>query len=127
MEKVIFDLDIGVDDAMALIMGLNDPEVDIKLVTTVFGNVSVEQATKNACFIIEQCSKYDIPVFYGASRGIRTEGVNAMDVHGRTGLGAKVVAENVSKFPQNTSEIGAIEAMRDVVLANPGEITILSV
>ncbi|MBR2908738.1 MAG: nucleoside hydrolase [Clostridia bacterium] len=127
MEKVIFDLDIGVDDAMALIMGINDPEVDIKLVTTVFGNVSVEQATKNACYIIEQCAKTDIPVFFGASKGLKTEGINAMDVHGRTGLGTKVVAENVSKYPLNTSSYGAVEAMRDMIFRYPNEITILSV
>lgn len=127
MEKVIFDLDIGVDDAMALIMGLNDPEVDIKLVTTVFGNVGVEQATKNACYIISMCSKYDIPVFMGASKGLKTEGINAMDVHGRTGLGTKIVAEDTGKYAQNTSDIGAVEAMRDIVLKYPNEITILSV
>lgn len=127
MEKIIFDIDIGVDDAMALIMGLNEPEVEIKLVTTVFGNVSLEQATKNACYVIEQCSKYDIPVFYGASKGIKTDGINAMDVHGRTGLGNKIVASGSSKFPQNREGFGAIEAMRKVILENPNEITILSV
>ena len=127
MEKVIFDLDIGVDDAIALIMGLNEPKIDIQLVTTVFGNVSVEQATKNACFVINQCSKYDIPVYFGASKGIRTEGINAMDVHGRTGLGNKIVAEDVGKYPLNRAGFGAVEAMRKVILDNPNEITILSV
>lgn len=127
MEKIIFDLDIGVDDAMALIMGLNEPEVEIKLVTTVFGNVSVEQATKNACYVIDKCSKYDIPVYYGASKGIKTEGINAMDVHGRTGLGNKIVATKVAKQPLNKKDFGAVEAMRKVILENPNEITILSV
>ena len=124
---MIFDLDIGVDDAIALIMAINDPQVEVKLVTTVFGNVSVEQATKNACYVINKCSKHDIPVLFGASKGLKTEGINAADVHGRTGLGAKVIAEDVGKYPLNRDGFGAIEAMRKIILENPNEITILSV
>ena len=127
MEKVIFDLDPGVDDSMALILGLNHKEIDIKLITTIFGNVGLEQTTKNACFIAQNFGGQHVPVYYGAEKGIKTNLINASHVHGKTGLGAKIVADKVTKKPQNKRGYGALEAMRDVIKANPKEITIVSV
>ena len=127
MEKVIFDLDPGVDDSMALILALNHPEIDVKLITTVFGNVGLEQTTKNACFIAENFGGRDIPIYYGADKGIKTDNINAANVHGKTGLGAKIVAQNISKIPNNRENYGALEAMRDCIQENKGEINIICV
>ena len=127
MEKVIFDLDPGVDDSMALILGLNHPEIQIKLITTTFGNVGIEQTTKNACYIAENFGGKDVKVYSGFEHGIKASNINASHVHGKTGLGAKIVAVDVKKKASNKEGYGAIEAMRDMVLENPGEINIVSV
>lgn len=127
MEKVIFDLDPGVDDSMALILGLNHPEIQIKLITTTFGNVGIEQTTKNACYIAENFGGKDVKVYSGFEHGIKASNINASHVHGKTGLGAKIVAVDVNKKASNKEGYGAIEAMRDMVLENPGEINIVSV
>lgn len=127
MEKVIFDLDPGVDDSMALILGLNHPEIQIKLITTTFGNVGIEQTTKNACYIAENFGGKDVKVYFGFEHGIKASNINASHVHGKTGLGAKIVAVDVNKKASNKEGYGAIEAIRDMVLENPGEINIVSV
>lgn len=126
-KKIIFDIDIGVDDAMALITAFYHPGIDIKLITVVFGNVSLKQATKNACYVTQMVGDKDYPIFYGAEKGLRTDGNFALDVHGKTGLGTTIVAKNVTKKTGNKKDYGALEAMRDVILQNPNEITIVSV
>jgi len=127
MKKIIFDLDVGVDDAMALIMAFYDPEIKIELITTTFGNVGVDQATKNTCFVVDKYAKQKYPIYKGAEKGLNTPLHNAEEVHGKTGLGNKIVAEDVSTKPLNKKGYGAIEAMRDTILKNPNEITIVAV
>ncbi len=127
MEKIILDMDVGVDDAMALLLAFNEPQFEIKMISSVFGNVDVERATKNTCFLVEKFAKVDYPVYKGASKALNTPPQNAQDVHGRTGLGTKIVARNVKKKPANYEGYGAIEAMRDYINNEPGEITIVSV
>lgn len=126
-QKIIFDVDPGVDDCMALIMAFYEPSIDVQLVTTTFGNVSNAQTTKNACFIVQNFADKDYPVYQGADRGLNTPVHDAAEVHGRTGLGNKIVAENVTKTVANKPGYGAVEAMRDTILKNPGEITLVAV
>lgn len=126
-KKIIFDLDVGVDDAMALIMSFYEPEIDLKLITTTFGNVNLKQATKNTCFVTELWAKKDYPIYYGSEKALNTPMQNAEDVHGKKGLGNTVIAKNVSKKPLNRRGYGALEAMRDTILKYPGEITLVSV
>ena len=72
MEKyskpVIIDCDPGIDDAAALFMALNSDTLDVRALTTVLGNVSVEQTTINALKILEVAERTDIPVYRGAGR-----------------------------------------------------------
>ena len=58
--KIIMDTDPGIDDAAALTMAINDPSLDLKLVTTVAGNVTADKTTANALKIIHFFGK-DIP------------------------------------------------------------------
>lgn len=125
--KIIFDCDPGVDDTMALIMAFHDPKIDLKLITTVFGNVGVEQTTKNACFVVQNFATKDYPVFMGANQGLNSPIHNAKEVHGKNGLGTKIIAHDVTKTISNREGYGALEAMRDTILQNPNEIEIVSV
>ena len=62
MQPVLFDTDLGVDDALAIAMALNAPELDVVGLTVVSGNVSVEQGTRSALQLLELLGRDDVPV-----------------------------------------------------------------
>jgi inosine-uridine nucleoside N-ribohydrolase len=86
MAKVILDVDTGVDDAVAIILALNSPELEVMGITTVAGNVNVERATENTLKIVEFVGR-DTPVFPGMSRPLWAELRGDRESHGESGLG----------------------------------------
>ena len=82
----LIDTDTASDDAVALIMVLRSPDIEVKAITTVAGNVDVQQATRNALYTAELCGSHT-PVFVGAEKPLRRKHVNAHWFHGRDGLG----------------------------------------
>ena len=86
---VIMDVDMGVDDAIALITTLHDPSIRLLGVTTVTGNTSSLQAALNTLFLLEQFSlREPVPVRVGAGRTLRgMTPTPAPEVHGPDGLG----------------------------------------
>ena len=85
--KLIIDTDCGSDDAMAIAMALNEPSVEIILISTVHGNVSAEQATINTLTTIEQSNSYEPPVFMGCGKPLLRESHFAFETHGNDGMG----------------------------------------
>ncbi len=83
---MIIDTDTASDDAVALIMALRTPEVDVKAITVVAGNVPVGQGGRNARYTVELCER-DVPVYEGADRPLRREPSPASFFHGEDGLG----------------------------------------
>ena len=65
--KIIIDCDAGIDDAQAIMIALSQ-EVDVLAITCTYGNVNVDQVTKNVLKILEVCDRTDIPVYKGAHR-----------------------------------------------------------
>ncbi|MEO8290260.1 MAG: nucleoside hydrolase [Gaiellaceae bacterium] len=86
MIPVLIDCDPGQDDAIALLLALASPEVDVVGVTTVAGNQTLEKTTANALRVLELAGRADIPVAAGAERPLVGELVVAADAHGETGL-----------------------------------------
>lgn len=84
--KIIIDTDPGQDDAVAILLALASPELDVLGITTVAGNVPLSLTTKNARIVCELAGKTDIPVFAGCDRPIGRDLVTAEHVHGKTGL-----------------------------------------
>jgi len=84
--QFLIDTDTASDDAVALIMALRSPEVEVLAITTVAGNVDVRQATRNALYTAELCEA-NVPVFAGAERPLEREHVDACWFHGGDGLG----------------------------------------
>lgn len=88
MEKIIFDTDPGIDDAMALLLIHSLEALDVVGITTVFGNASIYTCTRNALYMCERFS-LPYPVYRGA--GVTIEGEDEIDfpefVHGKNGLG----------------------------------------
>jgi purine nucleosidase len=85
-QKIIIDTDPGQDDAVAILLALGSPELEILGITTVAGNVPLRLTSKNARKICELGGRPDIKVFAGASRPLVRHLVTAEEVHGKTGL-----------------------------------------
>jgi len=83
---IVVDCDPGHDDAIAILLALASPEVELRGVTTVAGNQTLEKTTRNALKVLELAGRGDIPVAAGADRPLRRELRTAAHVHGETGL-----------------------------------------
>jgi inosine-uridine nucleoside N-ribohydrolase len=84
--KILLDCDPGHDDAIALLLALASPEVELVGVTTVHGNQTLEKTTANALRVLEFAGRADVPVAAGAGRPLRREPFVAAYVHGESGL-----------------------------------------
>jgi inosine-uridine nucleoside N-ribohydrolase len=83
---LLIDCDPGHDDAIAILLALASPEVELLGVTTVAGNASLENTTANAIRVLELAGRGEIPVAAGADRPLVREPRVAANVHGETGL-----------------------------------------
>jgi|OSPMetMinimDraft_2_1075162.scaffolds.fasta_scaffold01048_2 purine nucleosidase len=115
-EKVILDLDVGVDDALALLLALNSPEIEVLGVTTVSGNVDVEKTSKNALKILEQAKCKEIPVYKGSRKPLLRELVTAEEYHGLDGLGDSGLPEPKLRVREKR----AVEYIIEEVMENKG-------
>src|SRR4051794_30949797 len=83
---VLLDCDPGHDDAIALLLALGSDELELRGVTTVAGNQTLEKTTANAIRVLELAGRAEIPVAAGAGRPLVREPRVAAEVHGETGL-----------------------------------------
>jgi inosine-uridine nucleoside N-ribohydrolase len=90
---LLIDCDPGHDDAIALLLALGSPEVELLGVTTVHGNQTLEKTTKNALRVLELAGRTDVPVAAGADRPLQRDLVVAAHVHGESGLDGPVLPE----------------------------------
>ncbi len=112
---ILIDTDTASDDAVALIMALRSPSVEVKAITTVAGNVDVEQATRNALYTVELCGA-EVPVYMGAAGPLRRRLESAHWFHGRDGLGDQGYAPSTARAGSGH----AVEALIDLIQATPG-------
>jgi inosine-uridine nucleoside N-ribohydrolase len=91
--SVILDCDPGHDDAIALLLALASPELELLGVTTTYGNQTLEKTTTNALRVLELVERTDVPVAAGAERPLARELVVAAHVHGESGLDGTVLPE----------------------------------
>ncbi|KAK2655335.1 hypothetical protein Ddye_008387 [Dipteronia dyeriana] len=121
--KLIIDTDPGIDDSMAIFMAFQTPKVEILGLTTIFGNVTTEDATRNALLLCEIAGRPDIPVAEGSPEPLKGGRPRVADfAHGFDGLG------NISLPPPkaNKSDKSASEFLVDKVTEYPGEVSILA-
>ncbi|MFP3950705.1 MAG: nucleoside hydrolase [Candidatus Bathyarchaeia archaeon] len=105
MEPIVLDTDPGIDDALAMMLAFNSPEISVSAVTTVAGNVSHAKAHVNAKKLLEYLGEYDIPVCEGAERPLLRGVSHVEDFHGDLGLGDAILPE--PGLP--THELNAVE------------------
>lgn len=122
--SLIIDTDPGVDDAMAIALACAHPQIELLGLTTVFGNVSVELATRNALSILQQFGFPGIPVAKGAAVPLQQVPLQHPDfVHGKDGLG------NID-LPAPDGRAHASDAADFIIeqaSARPGRITLVAV
>ena len=119
--RVILDSDPGIDDAMAILLAVQSPELQIEAITVVSGNVLVNQGVENALKLVELAGRTDIPVARGEKYPLRKKLITAPIVHGKNGLG-----ETELPSPAKTAESRhAMDLIIDLVGAHPGQITLL--
>ena len=115
------DVDTGVDDALALLLALSSPEVELAGVSTVAGNVPLPRTTDNTLRLLQWAGRDDVPVYAGAERPLVRDAVAADDVHGATGLGAAHLPE------ARTSPAGdGVEFLLSTLQARPGEVALVA-
>ena len=93
MRKIIIDCDPGIDDALAIMLAVNSPELEIVAITTVSGNVPSDMGAVNAKKVLRQLNRLDIPVYIGEDAPLREEYIDARDTHGMDGLGESFLPE----------------------------------
>jgi inosine-uridine nucleoside N-ribohydrolase len=86
-KKMIIDTDVGIDDAIAILMGLANPEWQIVGVCGVSGNVGLEHVMRNIGVVLDAAGAGDVPIFRGADRPLIAPLHHAASVHGDDGLG----------------------------------------
>ncbi|MEC4256476.1 nucleoside hydrolase [Escherichia coli] len=118
MRTLIFDTDIGVDDAFALAYAAKTQR--LLGITTVFGNVAVGQATKNARLFCEKMG-IDVPIYRGCSRPLAQAPSAPAKLHGEDGLG------DAFENPHSDQATGAVQFIIDSVRAQPHDITLVAI
>lgn len=121
MRKFIIDTDVGGDDAAALVMALRNPEIEILGITTLGGNVPIENTTKNALQAVEECGR-DVPVYIGCKKPLMRELVTADNVHGKDGMGDCGLIHPTRK----PEKMHAVEFILETVASYPDEVEIVS-
>ena len=119
---VVIDCDPGHDDAIALLLALASPELELLGVTTVAGNQSLEKTTANAIRVLELVGRGDVPVAAGAARPLLRELVVADWVHGESGMDGPTLAA-----PEATPvALHAVDFLARAVDASPRPITLIA-
>lgn len=116
--RLLIDTDTAADDAVALLLALRSPGVEVAALTIVAGNVIVEQATRNALATLAVAGRLDVPVHVGARAPLLQRISFATEVHGRDGLGDSDLPPVGAPSP-----VGALDATLALLRAHGPELT----
>lgn len=121
--RLIIDTDTAGDDAFSLLIALSRPEVTLEMITICHGNIGIDQCVENALYTIEVTGQSGkVPVYRGSALPLMVKPLDAVYVFGRDGMSDA----NFPKAKQRAEPGHAVDAMVDLVMRNPGEITILA-
>jgi inosine-uridine nucleoside N-ribohydrolase len=122
--KILIDCDPGHDDAIAILLALASPEVDLIGVTAVAGNQTIEKTTRNALVTLEVGGRGDIPVAAGADRPLQRDLRTAAHVHGESGLdGPELTGPSAQPVGGHAADYLAERIEPGVVLVPTGPLT----
>jgi len=119
---VIIDMDAGVDDALAIVLAIRSPEVDLRAITAVSGNVHVDKTSLNALRVLEALQVSTVPIAKGAAKPILRELETGEGFHGSDGLG-----ESGLSMPRlELDRRHAVDLLLKETAANPKRITVVA-
>jgi len=120
-QAIIIDTDPGQDDAIAILLALASPELEVLGLTTVAGNVPLALTSRNARMVLELAQRRDVPVHAGADRPLLRALVTAEFVHGKTGLDGPLLPEPTMPL----AEGHAVDFIIETLMARePGTVTL---
>lgn len=111
----LIDTDTASDDAVAILMALRWPDVEVAAITIVAGNMPLERGARNALYTVELCGA-DVPVYLGAAKPLRRDNYHAEWFHGEDGMG-NMHYPPPARHPAPTP---AVDAILDTVRRHPG-------
>lgn len=120
--KIILDCDPGHDDAVAIMLALGNPAIDLLGITTVGGNQTLEKVTRNAQSVLAMCRREDVPIHAGARRPILHKIEVAESIHGESGLDGVELPNPTVPLAQGH----AVGYIIDTVMGSePGSVTLV--
>ncbi|MEO0492667.1 MAG: nucleoside hydrolase [Actinomycetota bacterium] len=120
MRRFLIDTDTASDDAVAIVMALQHPDVHVEALTVVAGNVGLDQAVQNALYTVERCGA-DTPVYAGRAQPIMRTLETAQNIHGEDGMGDC----GLPLHGRTPAEGRGVDVIVDTILGSPGEITLV--
>jgi inosine-uridine nucleoside N-ribohydrolase len=121
---IVIDCDPGHDDAIAILLALASPEVELRGISTVAGNQTLDKTTRNALKVLELADRTDVPVVAGAEAPLRRTLRTAANVHGESGLDGPDLPEPTTKtVGGDVVDVLADWLEPDVVLVPTGPLT----
>ena len=134
MQRILLDTDTGVDDALAIILALNSPELNVEAITSVSGNVHVDLCTRNLLMTLEAMDLNEDPICAkGEAQPLIKSLVVAAHVHGSDGLGdvTRLLRENGSRrYPDPEPRLAvttAVDLIIDLAGQYPDELVLVPV
>lgn len=121
MQPVILDVDMGVDGALALMLALHSPEIDMMGISTVSGKVPVEIGVRSVLQILELLDRSEIPVFVGGESPLQEESIFAQEVDAPNGLEEMMLPES-EMLPAGES----VEFLVEGINSRPGEVILIA-
>jgi purine nucleosidase len=121
--RVILDTDPGIDDALAILLALASPEVELAAVSVTGGNCALEDGVRNALGVLALGGRADVPVCAGVALPLLRPPFTAPETHGDTGLGyARLPEPNTRPASEH-----AVDMIIREIMAAPGEVTLVAV
>ena len=126
MKPIILDVDTGIDDMMAIAYAAHAPELQLLGLTTLFGNITEAEATRNTLYVLELLGRGDVPVYVGADKPLfRAKEQYARHVHGEDGLGGAL--GEARPAGRASDALSAAAFMAEQARRLPGQLTIVAV
>ena len=110
--QIIIDTDPGQDDAVAILLALASPELNVLGITAVAGNVPLALTARNICQVLELAGRTDVPVYAGAAQPLQRKLVTAEHVHGNTGLNGPTLPEPSMKLAEGDAADFIVRTVR---------------
>ena len=123
-KRIILDCDPGHDDAVAILLALGDPRIEVLGITTIGGNQTLEKVSRNARVVCTVAGVTDVPVYAGCTRPLVRDVEVAADIHGDTGM--EIHSYQLPEPAFDLADGHAVDFIIDTIMSEePGTVTLV--